>query len=129
MTRRTRPWRKVLRRDVDQVLVDPRRKQIIYALAGSGQPRMSNCFPERLLRTSDGGRAWKTLYGLPQEIAGVAISPVDGSLYAWTDWTIFRSRNDGGSWTQFRSAVLTHFRQGCLVSTYRHGRVLLKGHS
>jgi photosystem II stability/assembly factor-like uncharacterized protein len=70
-------------------------------------PRASSFGPEfpyggegRAMRTTDGGRHWLRINALPRSIVGLAVQPIDDSVFAWTDETVFRSRDHGVTWTR-----------------------------
>jgi photosystem II stability/assembly factor-like uncharacterized protein len=70
---------------------DPRDPDTVYAGLGEGGVR----------RTSDGGRTWVHCELPAQDVFSVAVSPVDGAVYAGTEPSaLYRSDDRGESWRE-----------------------------
>jgi hypothetical protein len=76
--------------------VDPSDADVVYAGLREGGVR----------RTSDGGRSWIDCALPAPAVFSLAISPVDGAIYAGTEPSaLFRSEDDGATWSEL-SALL-----------------------
>jgi photosystem II stability/assembly factor-like uncharacterized protein len=70
----------------------PRRPGLVFAIVYGRE--------KKRFRTVDGGKRWAALKGLPSYVWGLTTTPVDGSVYAWGRRSIFRSHDDGVTWTR-----------------------------
>jgi photosystem II stability/assembly factor-like uncharacterized protein len=91
---------------VDQVMASQRMANLVYVVAGricASALSYAECAKADTggpaLRTLDGGAHWKRMKGLPNEIVGLTLQPLDDTLYAWGGRTLLRSRDHGASWT------------------------------
>ncbi len=84
---------------VAQVLPDRRFANTVYALSLDQRRACNYC----AFRTVDHGRHWLPVKGLPRDVSGLSIGPLDDVLYAWTDTAVFRSRDRGVTWTRLPS--------------------------
>jgi photosystem II stability/assembly factor-like uncharacterized protein len=78
-------------RGISEVVADRRLANVVMAVSKKGAA----------MRTVDGGRHWAHVKGLPRNIQGVTIQPIDDTFYAWSLTTnVFRSRDHGATWTK-----------------------------
>jgi hypothetical protein len=70
-----------------KVVPDPRKREVAFARSDSGY-----------YRTIDRGMHWRLIQGLP--LGGLSVVRADGSVYAWGERSIFRSRDHGRTWTR-----------------------------
>ena len=51
-------------------------------------------------RTTDGGKTWHRMSGLPSSITGVNVQALGDVVYAWGGRAIYRSNNHGKTWSR-----------------------------
>lgn len=108
-----------LLRTVRALALDAGQPGTLYAATGGG-----------VFQSVDGGATWRWRgRGLPErQVFAVALSPVDGTLYAATDENgLFTSRDRGRSWQQARSGLPDTATVLCLATHPTRPRVVLAG--
>ena len=76
------------------VAVDPRDPERVYVGARGGG----------VFRSSDGGQTWDEAVRPPQDVFSVAVSPVDGAVYAGCEPSaLWVSRDAGGTWSELEA--------------------------
>jgi len=78
---------------VYEIIPDPTSQNIVYAVTdGKG-----------VLRTTDGGRNWRSMRGLPRSAIVLILRAKDNTLYSWVGRTVFVSRDHGTTWQRLSS--------------------------
>ena len=140
-------WTKTLGDDewtgVTDIMLDPRNPDVLYAATWQRHRTVANYLGSGpgsgIHRSRDGGRTWEKLTtGLPQSNMGkigIAISPQNPDVvYAAitlerTTGGVWRSENQGASWTKMSNTVSTgtgpHYYQELYASPHQFDRLYL----